>query len=141
MNLCSRSWPICLAAAVVIATFAPPEDVSAQRGRRGGGRGGSGWEFVAKKYDADNDGTVAAEEYTRGKEGLKSLDKNGDGVLSKADWETGSGRGRGGSGDAPQAGQVAPDFSLTEIRDKNKTVTLSSFTDKQPVALIFGSCT
>jgi hypothetical protein len=141
MNSCSRSWPIFLAAAVVFAIFVPPEDVSAQRGRRGGGRGGSGWEFVAKKYDADKDGTVTAEEYTRGEEGLKSLDKNGDGVLSKADWETGSGRGRGGSGDAPQVGETAPDFSLTQVTDKSKTVTLSEFADDRPVALLFGSCT
>ena len=139
MNSSSLCWPVFLAAAIVFAIHLPVDDASAQRGR-GGGRGGSGWEFVAKKYDADKDGTVTAEEYTRGEEGLKSLDKNGDGVLSKKDWESGS-RRRGGSGDAPQAGDAAPDFSLTEIRDKNKTVTLSGFTDKQPVALIFGSCT
>ena len=139
MNSSFQFWPIFLVSAVLLAIHIPVDDASAQRGRRGG-RGGGGWEFVAKKYDADKDGTVTAEEYTRGAEGFKSLDKDEDGVLSKKDWE-GQTRNRGGSGDAPQAGDASPDFSLTEIRDKNKTVTLSDFAGKQPVALIFGSCT
>ena len=132
-----KSWPIFVAAAVIFAIHLPVDEAAAQRR---GGRGGSGWEFVAKKYDADKDGKVSAEEYTRGEEGFKSLDKNGDGMLDKSDWE-GGGRRRGGSGEAPVAGDAAPDFSLTEIRDKSKTVTLSDFSGKKPVALIFGSCT
>ena len=135
----SRYWSFLFAATVVFAIHIQVDDANAQRNRRGG-RGGSGWEFVAKKYDANKDGTVTAEEYTRGEEGLKSLDNNGDGVLSKADWETRSNRGRG-SNAAPEAGQVAPDFSLTHIRDENKTAKLSDFAGKRPVALIFGSCT
>jgi len=139
MNYSPRSWSIFLAAAVVFAVYLPAEDASAQRSRRGG-RGGNGWDFVAKKYDADKDGTVTSEEYTRGAEGFKSLDSDGDGKLTKEDWAGGSRRGRG-SGDAPTVGDTAPDFSLTEIKDKNKTITLSDFAGKQPVALIFGSCT
>ena len=140
MNSSFSSWPIFIATAVIFAIHLPVNEASAQRGGRGG-RGGSGWDFVAKKYDADKDGSVTAEEYTRGEEGFKSLDKNGDGVLDKGDWATGGGRRSGGSGQAPVAGDAAPDFSLTEIRDKSKTFTLSDFSGKQPVALIFGSCT
>ena len=138
MNTSFRFWPIFLVSAVLFAIHIPIDDANAQRGRRGGR--GSGWEFVAKKYDADKDGTVTAEEYTRGAEGFKSLDTDGDGILSKKDWDSQT-RQRGGSGDAPQVGDASPDFSLTEIRDAKKTVTLSDFAGKKPVALIFGSCT
>jgi len=137
MNSSSRYWPIFLAAAVVFTIFLPAEDANAQRGRRGS-RGGSGWDFVAKKYDTNKDGTVTSEEYTRGEEGFKTLDNDGDGKLTKEDWEI---RTRRGSGAAPEVGDSAPDFSLTQIRDETKTVTLSDFAGKQPVALIFGSCT
>lgn len=135
-----KSWPILIAAAVIFAIHFPVDEAAAQR--RGGGRGGSGWEFVAKKYDADKDGNISEEEYTRGAEGFKSLDKNGDGVLDKSDWATEGGRRRGhGTGQAPVAGDAAPNFSLTEVRDKDKTFTLSDFSGKKPVALLFGSCT
>ncbi len=39
-----------------------------------------------------------------------------------------------------QAGDVAPDFSLTKL-DKSGTVQLSALTATQPVVLIFGSYT
>ncbi len=140
MSSLFRCWPIFLASVVVFTVYLPVQDASAQRNRRGG-RGGSGWEFVAKKYDADKDGIVTAEEYTRGEEGFKSLDRDGDGSITSKDWE-GQGRSRrGGSGDAPSVGQPAPEFALTEIRDKDKTVKLSEFAGKKPVALLFGSCT
>ena len=134
-----QGWPILFSAAIVFVVHFAADNADAQRGR--GGRGGSGWTFVAKKYDANKDGSVSAEEYTRGEEGFKSLDKNGDGVLTNDDWSSGSRGRRGGSGEVPAVGQTAPDFSLTEIRDESKTVTLSDFAGKQPVALIFGSCT
>lgn len=108
--------------------------------RRGGRGGGSGWTFVAKKYDTDKDGKVTAKEYTRGEEAFASLDANSDGVLNEDDWGS-RGRSRGGSGDAPAVGDVAPDFTLSQIRDAEKTVTLSDFAGKKPVALLFGSCT
>ena len=133
-----RCWSVFLVVAVWFAFHFPLDEVSAQRNSRG--RRGSGWDFVAKKYDADENGSVTAQEYTRGAEGFKSLDHNGDGLLDRSDWETISHRhGRDGKG--PEVGDVAPDFALSEIRDKNQTVTLSKFAGKQPVALIFGSCT
>ncbi|QEG24597.1 hypothetical protein [Mariniblastus fucicola] len=139
MNFSAQCWPILSAVAVVFAIFIPVDDANAQRNRRGA-RGGTGWDFVAGKYDTNKDGTVSAEEYTRGAEGLTSLDSNGDGVLTKEDWATRSRAGRG-SGAVPKVGEKAPDFSLTLIKNQSETVTLSNFADKKPVALIFGSCT
>ena len=130
----SKSLWIALA---MLSTVYAIESAQAQRGGRGGG--GSGWNFVAKKYDADKDGKVTLEEYTRGEAAFKTLDTNADGVIDSSDWKSSS-RSRT-SGEAPVAGDAAPDFSLTEIRDAESTVTLSDFTDKKPVALIFGSCT
>ena len=44
--------------------------------------------------------------------------------------------------DSAKVGDVAPDFTLPVMKDKDKKeVTLSSFKDKKPVVLIFGSCT
>lgn len=113
------------------------DNAQAQRGGRGGS---SGWNFVAGKYDADKDGEVTLKEYTRGETAFKALDTNADGVINATDWQSRSRRG-GGSGQAPIQGDVAPDFSLTEIRDADSTVTLSEFAGKKSVALIFGSCT
>ena len=41
---------------------------------------------------------------------------------------------------APKAGDLAPDFTLSDISG-TKSVTLSDFRGKKPVALIFGSYT
>ena len=41
---------------------------------------------------------------------------------------------------APQAGDVAPDFTLADISG-TETITLSDFRGKKPVALVFGSFT
>jgi hypothetical protein len=44
--------------------------------------------------------------------------------------------------DSVKVGDVAPDFTLPVVKDKDKKdVTLSSFKDKKPVVLIFGSYT
>ena len=114
------------------------DTTEAQRNR--GGRSGGGWTFVAGKYDANKDGKVTSSEYTRGEEAFKTLDTNADGMLNESDW-AGQSRKRGGADSAPSVGDVAPDFSLSEIRNAEKTVTLSDFAGKKPVALIFGSCT
>ena len=41
---------------------------------------------------------------------------------------------------APKSGDVAPDFELRDVNGENP-VRMSSFIDKKPVALIFGSVT
>ncbi len=105
------------------------------------------WKFLSEKYDKDGDGKLTTKEYDRSKEKFKGFDKNDDGVLTAEDWKTdGDGRGgrrsRGGSsGTAPAKGDVAPDFDLSMVTDKSKTVKLSSFAGEKPVALVFGSCT
>ncbi len=42
---------------------------------------------------------------------------------------------------APNVGEMAPDFELPVLGDREQTVRLSDFRDKRPVALIFGSYT
>ena len=41
---------------------------------------------------------------------------------------------------APKAGDLAPDFTLSDITG-TESITLSDFRSKKPVALIFGSFT
>ena len=138
MRSLSGHWPI-FAVAVICALFCMSDFANAQRGR--GRRGGDGgWKFVAGKYDANKDGKVSVEEYTRGKDAFASLDKNKDGVINADDWSVRDNRGRGNS-EAPSEGDTAPDFTLTEIANARSTVTLSEFAGKKPVALLFGSCT
>ena len=110
-----------------------------------GGRGGtSAWGYLSEKYDQNNDGKIDKSEYERSGETYSRLDANKDGVLTKDDWSGGrrrtSRRGEPGSS-APRAGQKAPDFELSQVRDPDSNVRLSSFAGKKPVALIFGSCT
>jgi hypothetical protein len=42
--------------------------------------------------------------------------------------------------DAPKAGDVAPDFTLSDVTG-TESVTLSDFRDSKPVVLFFGSYT
>jgi Ca2+-binding EF-hand superfamily protein len=44
------------------------------------------WAFIAARYDADGDGSVARAEYTRGDAGFARLDRDGDGALTPADF-------------------------------------------------------
>tara|TARA_R110002073_G_scaffold74211_1_gene181605 strand:+ start:205 stop:954 length:750 start_codon:yes stop_codon:yes gene_type:complete len=123
----------------------------------GGGRGRGGeatWKFLQEKYDANNDQSISAAEYTRDEATFKRLDKDKDGVLTAKDWASGGERQRGQGGQrqrgqdagnsrgaAPEAGDVAPDFTLTFVADGKKTVKLSDYKGDKPVALVFGSCT
>jgi Ca2+-binding EF-hand superfamily protein len=47
---------------------------------------GSVWEHVASRYDADGDGAVAREEYTRDDVAFARLDRDRDGTLTEADF-------------------------------------------------------
>lgn len=132
MKRLTKFWLVLLSTTFLICQFGDQETF-AQRGRSG-----SGWSFVSKKYDANDDGIVSPEEYTRGKEAFVQLDQNEDGVITIEDWAM---RRRPSAGEAPQVGQIAPEFSLTEVRNPDNVVKLSQFTGKQPVALLFGSCT
>jgi hypothetical protein len=121
------------------------DTLQAQR-RRGGQGNAKIWEFLANKYDKNMDGELSQDEYDRGAETFTRLDRNKDGVLTKDDWDEardsrGRGPGRRPSGVAPRVGDRAPDFELAFVNEPQKTVRLSSFVGKKPVALIFGSCT
>lgn len=128
-------------------TKAEMESLASSRGGRNRG-GEATWKFLQQKYDGDNDGKITAAEYTRDKATFVRLDKDKDGVLSQKDWAVprerrarGGNRSRDAKDSAPEAGDSAPDFTLTYVDDAKKTATLSDFFGKRPVALVFGSCT
>ncbi len=149
----------CTLAAIAVFTMT----LDAQEGRRRGrGRGGFGLnadviETLLKKYDKNDDGKIDRKEYPRSDAAFANLDRDKNGAIEKADLEArpqrGRGRGNRSRGERqappklPQAGDVAPDFDLPfaeqkkEKGAKQKTVKLSSFAGKKPVALIFGSYT
>ena len=120
------------------------------RGGRPGGGSASVWKYLAEQHDKNKDGKITKDEYNRGEDTFARLDRTEDGVLTAEDLAGrsgpfGSGPGQrpgdGLRGVAPIVGMVAPDFELTRITERSKTVKLSSFAGKKPVALIFGSCT
>ncbi len=104
--------------------------------------------FMKRILDANDDGKIQKEEVASV---FSELDKDKSGDLGKDEVTRFRGRrgGRGPRGNRadregpklPQVGDVAPDFDLPVLGDKTKTVKLSSFAGKKPVALIFGSYT
>ena len=108
----------------------------------------STWEYLAEKYDADENGEITPEEYGRDELHFKRLDVDSDGIISKAEIDErdrssraerggrggrfGGGRGgrRGGRGGrgageerpsvgtAPLEGSEAPDFELLVLAEK-----------------------
>lgn len=112
----------------------------------------SAWDYLAKRYDADGDGKITRDEYTRSDEHFGRLDRDKNGVIEAADMELRSRmrrRPQAGS-EAPEEGEMAPDFELDVLGKKSrsvgkkkpaKRVRLSKSKGKKPVALIFGSYT
>ena len=79
----------------------------------------STWEYLSKKYDADEDGKITPEEYGRDETHFKRLDIDADGFIAKAEIEErdraarserGGGRfgGRGGRGGRGAGGRRGP---------------------------------
>ncbi len=54
------------------------------------------WDYLRKKYDANHDGAVSAQEYTRSAATFQRLDRNHDGRLDAEDFRHGRGGGQGG---------------------------------------------
>ena len=90
----------------------PPRDGPPKRGGERGPRGG-GADMAIRMADADRDGTVTADEWKTYIDGLqkhfKTLDKDGDGAISKSEMperrsRRGEGR-RGGSRRGPPDGE------------------------------------
>jgi len=83
---------------------------------------------LARSFDRNEDGDITVDDLTAV---FAALDKNGDGLIEQ-----------GTEIDMPPTkGEMAPDFTLPYANDREKTVSLSSFRGKKPVALIFGSYT
>ncbi len=55
------------------------------------------WEVLGERHDKDKDGKITATEYGRGEDKFRNWDSDGDGVLTKTDFQNrGQRRGRGG---------------------------------------------
>lgn len=89
--------PIAFTLGLVLAAVAIP----AQR-NPGNARGA--WTLLAARHDANHDGKISADEYDRGTAKFAALDRDGDGVLTAADFEAAGARGadRAGRGTRPQ---------------------------------------
>lgn len=131
----------------VIAVILFVGQSDAQQRRQGRGSADV-FKFLAEKYDKNDDGKLSKEEYDRSAENFEKFDRNKDGLLSAEDWKVAGQPTRGGrhqrshgGSTAPVAGDIAPDFELTAVKDAEQKIQLSSFAGKKPVALIFGSCT
>jgi Ca2+-binding EF-hand superfamily protein len=62
-------------------------------GRGRGGRGGPMQDPLLRALDVDRDGSLSRSEIAAAPDGLKSLDRNGDGQLSPEEFRSGPGRG------------------------------------------------
>jgi Ca2+-binding EF-hand superfamily protein len=107
----------------------PPENMTNLFGRAGQERmARMVSRMVPRTFDMDRDGTVTVSDMNAL---FKKLDADGDDNIEE-----------GKEIDLPPGpGEAAPDFTLPFAKDSKKTVTLSSFRGKRPVALIFGSYT
>lgn len=54
------------------------------------GTASSPFDYLLERYDADGDGTIAPDEYTRHDGQLARWDTNGDGLITGSDWAGGS---------------------------------------------------
>lgn len=79
---------------LTLAALVLPPSVAAQLGREDGGDEDV-WTALSARYDTNQDGRIDAEEYPRGDEKFRRLDRDNDGSITETDFET-RGRRRGG---------------------------------------------
>ena len=89
-------------------------------------------------FDQDLDGVLEVDDYMSM---FRDLDRNGDGTLDPRELRGRTNPWPRGRGSRLRPGDKAPDFDLPLANDPKRTVRLSSFRGKRPVALIFGSYT
>lgn len=120
----------------VIRSLGPEEDGSIPRGNLARLTGEAGKTRMAgmvrrrivQTFDFDRSGDVTVTDL---KDLFRELDADGDGNIEQGKEIV----------MPPGVGEMAPDFTLPFAKDAKRTVTLSSFRGKKPVALIFGSYT
>lgn len=104
----------------------------------GGARARMRMRMVSRTLDHDRDGVIRVADIERL---LAGLDRDGNGVIEKAELPSRRRSARPPESQLPRRGDPAPDFNLPYPGDRKGTVRLSSFQGKKPVALIFGSYT
>ena len=141
-----------------IAKLMPQRRGAGRRGGGGGGRGdrrGGGMnEMFIRMLDRNDDGKlestdlmVVFTELDSDQDKQLKGDEMGRGQRGRGNRQGGRGNRQGGRGNrppAPEVGDMAPDFDLPfakSPKDLEKTVKLSSYAGKKPVAPIFGSYT
>lgn len=83
--------PVALTLTLLLATVAVPA-------QRNAGNASGAWTLLAERHDANKDGKISPDEYDRGTAKFAALDRNGDGVLTAADFGGAAGRGAGRAG-------------------------------------------
>lgn len=93
-------------------------EADAQRSR--GGDPAQVWKFFAERHDKNKDGSISVDEYARGQARFASLDRNGDGMLTAADFQGGARRGgnRGNRSMNPQVVMVR--IAMMADADRNR---------------------
>ena len=104
---------------------------------------------IVSALDANGDSEISEKEIENAVAALKTLDKDGDGLLKTSEMlpemgrmQSGQGqRGRtSGTGAGLKVGEVAPTFKLKSL-DGDSETDLAEFKGKKPVVLFFGSYT
>lgn len=88
---------------------------------------------ILEALDTNHDRTIDAEELSNASESLKTLDKNGDGKLTRDEMHPprpNSGQGQGAQGQSGKVGQGLggphPKFPIIEVLDKNHNHTIDA---------------
>lgn len=79
------------------------------------------WKFFSERHDKNADGKITLEEYARGKERFASLDRDGDKLLTRADFEGGRRRGRRRRGGATPS--MLGELVIRADKDGDKVVS------------------
>ena len=102
------------------------------------GVGADKMDLLALSFDQDGDGRIEVSDFDSL---FADLDLNDDGKIAEREFKGSERLFTRPRSKLPVVGQMAPDFDLPRSDDASKTVKLSSFRGKRPVALIFGSYT